>query len=267
MTRVRWILSYDGSGYAGWQRQTNALAVQQVVEEALGHVVEQPVTIHGAGRTDAGVHARGQVVHADLPDRSSGGPWPTKALVHATNHHLPSDIRVLAAGRVDDTFHARKSAIGKRYVYRLIEGRVVSPLDAPFASALPRPLNLVAVREGLAALPGRHDFSAFALAGGAHTDPVRRLYAATVDRHPATDGRSAMLVLRFWGAGFLRGMVRSLVGTLVEIGRGDRPPTDMGRLLEPGHTRDDAGFTAEAHGLCLEQVVYPPDLMVEDDYP
>ncbi|MEM8932770.1 MAG: tRNA pseudouridine(38-40) synthase TruA [Acidobacteriota bacterium] len=267
MARVRLILSYDGRAYAGWQRQTNAVAVQQVLEEALGRVFEQTVTVTGAGRTDAGVHARGQVVHFDPPDRPNGAPLPHKALVHATNHLLPTDIRVLAAGEVADTFHARKSAIGKRYVYRLVEGRVVSPLDAPFASTLRRPLDLGAVRQALAALPGLHDFSAFALAGGAHTDPVRRLYAATVDHHPATDGRSAMVVFRFWGAGFLRGMVRSLVGTLVEIGRGDRPVAAMRRLLEPGHTRDDAGFTAEARGLCLEQVVYPLDLVVADDYP
>lgn len=259
--RWRLTISYGGGAYAGWQRQTNALAVQQVVEEALGALFagdlgpdldSEPVTIVGAGRTDAGVHARGQVAHLDPPR-----PLPATALVHGTNHHLPADVRILAASPVPTDFHARKSATGKRYAYRFVEGRVASPLDTRFAATLPRPLDLDAVRRALAALPGRHDFSAFALAGGAHTSPVRRLFAATVDREPpAVRDAPSKLVFRFWGEGFLRGMVRALVGTLVEIGRGDRAPEDMARLLEPGRAREEAGATAEARGLCLERVFY-----------
>lgn len=245
----RLIISYDGLRYAGWQRQLNATAVQQVIEEALGEVFDSEIRIHGAGRTDAGVHARGQVAHLKLPR-----PFPAKGLVHATNHRLPSDIRILGADRMPEGFHARKSASAKMYVYRIQNTRVASPLDAPWSMVIGRRLAQEPVRRALEALPGRHDFSAFALAGGSHGQPWRRILGATLDI------RASEWVFRFVGEGFLRGMVRALTGTLVEIGLGDRPASDMARLLEPGHKRGDAGFSADAKGLCLEKVFYPPGL-------
>ncbi|MCG8456662.1 MAG: tRNA pseudouridine(38-40) synthase TruA [Holophagales bacterium] len=248
----RLTLAYDGRRYAGWQRQTNALAVQQVVEEALAALFERSVRVHGAGRTDAGVHARGQVAHFAPPDR-----LPPKALVHATNHRLPSDIRVMAASRMPDGFHARKSAVGKLYSYRLYRGRVVPPTAAPWVMGVRRSLDLDRIRRAMTALPGRHDFAAFALAGGSHSRSERRIFAASVDGLSGPDSRQ--VELRFWGEGFLRGMVRSLVGTLIEIGLGERPVGDMSRLLRPGHDRSEAGPTAEARGLCLERVFYPPE--------
>ena len=243
----RLTLSYRGTAYAGWQRQDNAATVQQTVEEALGALLGHPVTIHGAGRTDAGVHARGQTVHLRLAD-----PFPEKGLVHGTNHRLPPDIRLLAAHRMAEGFHARKSALGKEYLYRLHRGRVVPPLEAPYVSTAPPDLDLAAVRQALASLPGRHDFTAFASAGGSHTPPWRRILAATADEH----GRE--LRLRFFGDGFLRGMVRALVGTLLEIGRGRREPGWMAELLA-GRPRAEAGPGAEAKGLTLERVFYPPE--------
>ena len=235
----RLILSYDGLHYAGWQRQLNAIAVQQVVEEALAEVFDAEIRIHGAGRTDAGVHARGQVAHLTLPRL-----FPTKGLVHATNHRLPPDIRLLGADRMPDAFHARKSAIAKMYVYRIQNTRVASPLDAPWSMVVGRPMAQEPIRRALDALPGRHDFSAFALAGGSHGQPWRRLFAATLDVH------GSQWTFRFVGEGFLRGMVRALTGTLVEIGLGERPAADMARLLRPGHQRADSGFSADAKGLC-----------------
>ncbi|MCP3959209.1 MAG: tRNA pseudouridine(38-40) synthase TruA [bacterium] len=243
----RLTLSYRGTAYAGWQRQDNAATVQQTVEEALGDLLGHAVTIHGAGRTDAGVHARGQTAHLRLAE-----PFPEKGLVHGTNHRLPPDIRLLAAYRMGEGFHARKSALGKEYLYRLYRGRVVPPLAASFMATAPRELDLGAMRRALAELPGRHDFTAFASAGGSHTQPWRRIFAATADEH----GRE--LRLRFAGDGFLRGMVRALVGTLVEIGRGRRNAGWMAELLE-GRPRTEAGPGAKARGLTLERVFYPPE--------
>ncbi len=241
----RLTLAYRGTAYAGWQRQDNAVAVQQVVEEAVCELIGRTVRLHGAGRTDAGVHANGQTAHLRLAE-----PFPEKALVHGANHRLPPDIRVLAAHRMSTGFHARKSALGKEYLYRIYRGRVPPPLVAPYVASARRELDLRAIRRALGVLPGTHDFTAFALSGGSHTQPWRRLFAATVDEHDRE------LHLRFFGEGFLRGMVRALVGTLVEIGHGKRPAESMAELLT-GRPRGEAGPSAEARGLVLERVFYP----------
>lgn len=243
----RLTITYDGSQFGGWQRQINARNVQGEVERALSDLLGEPITVTGASRTDSGVHARGQTCHFHLPR-----PFPFQGLVFGGNFRLPPDVRILAAHQVPEGFHARRCTLGKLYSYRFRVGRVISPLDRAQASELPYPLDLERVRAALRFLPGRHDFSAFALAGGSHTHPFRRLFAARVDPEPAG------LVFRFWGDGFLRGMVRALVGTLVEVGRGRRPPENVAELLRGGRKRGDAGFTAEPGGLCLERVYYPP---------
>lgn len=261
-TVYRLTLSYHGAAYAGWQRQTNALTVQQVVEEALADLLGPAIRIHGSGRTDAGVHARGQVAHFESPiDPTTGFPkvLPLRGLVHGTNHRLPPDIRILAADRMCGAFHARKSAIGKEYRYRIYRGRVVPPLDAPFVKRVERSLDLVSLRQALAKLPGRHDFTAFALQGGSHTQPFRRLFAATAVE------RGRELELRFVGEGFLRGMVRSLAGTLIEVGLGQRAPESMDELLQ-GRPRDEAGPTAAAEGLVLQRVFYGPECRTSEHY-
>lgn len=250
----RLTLSYDGTAYAGWQRQENALAVQQVVEEALADLLGAEVRLHGAGRTDAGVHARAQVAHCHLPR-----PFSLKGLVHGTNHRLPRDIRIMGAERMEDGFHARKSALGKEYRYRLVQARVVSPLEASWCWRIEQRLDLGAMRRAAARVVGRHDFSAFALAGGSHRQPFRRVFAVHLE---AAD---RVVELRFWGEGFLRGMVRSLVGTLVEIGRGQRDGEGMVSLLA-GTERAAAGVTAPAAGLCLERVFYGPDWRPLESY-
>ncbi|NJL28461.1 MAG: tRNA pseudouridine(38-40) synthase TruA [Thermoanaerobaculia bacterium] len=242
----RLTISYRGTGYAGWQRQANALAVQQVVEEALEDLVGAPVRLVGASRTDAGVHARAQSAHLVL-----SRPFALGGLVHGTNFRLPEDVRILAADAMPPGFHARRAALGKEYLFRLCRTRVVAPIEAPFVVAVPSNLDLEAMRRAMRALPGRHDFTAFAQSDGSHTQPFRRLFAATLD----TRGREVRL--RFFGEGFLRGMVRALVGTLLEVGSGTRPPEEMAALLE-GRAREQAGPSAPAHGLTLERVFYPP---------
>ena len=245
---VRLIVSYRGTAYAGWQRQANAVAVQEVLERALARMLGAPVRAVGASRTDAGVHARGQAVH--LEPLELAARFPLRGLVHGTNHLLPPDVRVLAAHRMAPGFHARRSALGKEYGYRLSRARVLSPLDAPYALRVPADLDTAAMRHAVAALVGRHDFSAFALAGGAHTQPFRTLTAASLDE------AGEDLRCRVTGDGFLRGMVRALVGTLLDVGLGRRSPQEFEALLRGG-ARGAAGATAPAHGLTLERVLYP----------
>lgn len=240
----RLTLSYRGSAYAGWQRQKNAFAVQEAVEDALEDLLRAPVRVFAAGRTDAGVHALGQVAHFTLDV-----PFPLTGLVHGTNQRLPEDIRILATHRMPTGFHARRHALAKEYVYRVFRGRVVPPLHAPWSLGVTAELDLPRLRRALLCLPGRHDFSAFALAGGSHRCAVRRLFAANVD------DRDRELTFRFIGEGFLRGMVRSLVGTLLEVGSGQRSTAGFRELLTGGR-RSTAGPTAAAHGLTLERVFY-----------
>jgi tRNA pseudouridine38-40 synthase len=241
----RLTLGYRGTEYAGWQRQSNALAVQEVVEEALAGVLGHSVRLVGAGRTDAGVHARGQVAHFE-----SGRSFPRRGLVHATNRALPPDIRVMQACRIAEGFHARKHATSKQYRYRLVRTEVLSPLDALFAVPASPRLDLEAMRSAAQSLVGRHDFTAFALAGGNHRSPMRTIHLARwLERGPA-------LVLRIEGDGFLRGMVRSIVGTLLEVGNGRREPSELEALLA-GRPRAEAGPTAPAKGLELHRVTYP----------
>jgi len=243
----RLIVSYHGEGFAGWQRQPNALAVQQAVEEAVAALTEESVPVVGASRTDAGVHARGQAAHLEL-----ARDWPVEALVHGVNHHLPERIRILDARRMAEGFHARKCALSKEYRYRLLRAAVISPLDAPFAWRVEPRIDIAAMRSATAFLIGRHDFSAFALAGGSHRDPHRTLLEAEW-RETGPE-----LALRLVGDGFLRGMVRSLVGTLVEVGLGRRSPEAFRGLLGGGE-RGQAGPTAPPQGLVLERVDYGPE--------
>ena len=242
--RYRLDIAYVGTEFGGWQRQPNADTVQARVEAALSELVGERVAVVGASRTDAGVHARAQVAHIDL-----GRPFSNKGLVHGTNHRLPAPIRILAADLAPEGFHARYSATAKEYAYRIRPGRFVPPDLAGFVLAVPDRLDLERLRAATLRLPGRHDFSCFALAGASHRSPVRTLWRA------AWEQEENALTLRVTGDGFLRGMVRGLVGTLLEVALGQRSPAEVTTLLAGGD-RGAAGPTAPAHALALERIDY-----------
>jgi tRNA pseudouridine38-40 synthase len=249
MTALRLIVSYDGTGFAGWQRQANAVAVQAVLEDALSALLGARVVVIGASRTDAGVHARGQAAHVEPAQAAAA--FPPRGLAHAANGLLPVTVRVLSADAMPPGFHARRLAVAKEYSYRMSRADVLSPLDAPYALRVPARLDVAAMRRAAAALPGRHDFSAFTITGGSHTHPFRTLLSAAIEE------AGEDLLFRVVGDGFLRGMVRRLVGTLLDVGSGRRAAEDMAALLCGGALT--AGPKAPAHALVLERVVYPSE--------
>lgn len=242
---LRLTLEYDGTRYHGWQRQKNALTLQEVVESALGRLTGEAVRLIASGRTDAGVHARGQVVNF-----FTQSPLPPQAFVHGLNALLPRDIAVLAAAEAPLDFHARYAARWKTYQYVILSRPVRSPLMERYAWWLAGALDFTAMRAAARFLPGEHNFTAFRAAGSRPGPAVRRVRQAAWHKEP--DGR---LVFTITADGFLRGMVRSLVGTMVEIGRGKYPPDYLKELLEK-RDRRLAGPTAPPQGLFLVGVEY-----------
>jgi tRNA pseudouridine38-40 synthase len=245
MRTIKIVVQYDGSDYVGWQRQGKGVSVQGLIEEALATIEGAPVTLHGAGRTDAGVHAIGQVASARVTS-----PIEDWQLVRALNAHLPKAIRVTELTTVPDDFHARFSATAKTYEYRIWNGRTMPPFLRQYAWHVIEPLDLPRMQQASQAIPGEHDFAAFRSARSMTHSTVREITSAGWRK-----GDGQTLVFEIGGKGFLRYMVRSLVGTLVEIGRGQRPVDDLARLLS-APDRSQAGRTAPARGLFLMKVEY-----------
>jgi tRNA pseudouridine38-40 synthase len=239
-------LAYDGTTLVGWQRQTEGESVQGLLEGVLAKLEGTSVTVHGAGRTDAGVHARGQVASVRVTCRHDAA-----TLVRALNAQLPGHVRVLAVEDAADDFHARFSATGKRYEYQIRNAAVVLPFERAYVWHLPERLDVEAMRAAAAGLVGRHDFATFQSAGTDVANTVRTIAHSDVVRRDS----GGLLAYEVSGTGFLRHMVRAIVGTLVEIGRGQRAAASIPALLA-GRDRSRAGATAPAHGLFLVRVVY-----------
>lgn len=246
MTRIRLTLAYDGTDFAGWQVQPGAVSIQETLESALARIEEEPVRVTGAGRTDAGVHALAQVAHFD-----TGKDHPAETWVKALNANLPDDVVVRSARIVDKAFHARYSAGDKTYRYRILNRPVACPFRRRVVWHVPEPLDVAAMQKAATALVGEHDFTSFRAAGCGAKGPVRTIRCLSVET--ADDE----VVFEVIGSGFLKQMVRNLVGTLVRVGRGKRPPAWPGEVLA-AKDRTLAGETAPAKGLVMVRVTYPP---------
>ncbi len=246
MSVFKLTIAYDGTGFVGWQRQAEGVSIQGLLEDACAALDGRPVTVAGAGRTDAGVHALGQV--ASLALERAIDP---AAVVRALNARLPPAVRVLGAHTMPDGFHARFSARRKSYRYRIANGPVLSPFERAYAWHVPAPaLDVGAMAGAAGVLEGRHDFKTFQGTGSETHGTERVVYSTRVGR-----GESGVITIDLSGNGFLRHMVRNIVGTLVEVGRGRRPADWVAEVLEAGD-RALAGRTAPAAGLFLVSVEY-----------
>lgn len=247
MTQYKITLAYDGTNFAGYQVQPHQRTVQGVLQKALAKMSKQ-ATFHvdGSGRTDSGVHALGQVVSFSYP-----GTLPAASMKAALNSLMPLDILIKEAVIVPADFHARYSATGKRYLYRVALGKYTDPFKRLYTGHYGYQVDVERIRLALGDVVGTHDFTSFAASGGVIQDKVRTIYEATVTE----DAAENELVFEFYGNGFLYNMVRILVATLLEIGNGRRDVHDFQRLYAV-KDRQQARGTAPASGLYLKTVYY-----------
>jgi tRNA pseudouridine38-40 synthase len=245
---LKMVLAYDGTDFHGWQRQAGVRTVQHELESVLRRLFQHPIEVHGASRTDAGVHARGQVAAV-----MTTTPIPVDNLPRAIDDHLPLDVAVVHVSLADPAFHPARDAQAKLYRYRIFNAwrRPVTELAGRYAWHVPYPLDLERLRTAAVALVGTHDFAGFASQGSPRGSTVRTVRQIGVRRCLQE------VLIDVEGGGFLYNQVRNMVGTLVEVGRGHWLPERVAEVLE---TRDRrlAGPTAPAHGLCLEWVCYDP---------
>jgi tRNA pseudouridine38-40 synthase len=241
---IKMTLAYVGTRYAGWQIQPAQPTIQGILEDRLARLLQEKITLFGAGRTDSGVHALGQV--ASFTTKRA---VPLDGLRRGLNARLPEDIRILATEPVADSFHARSDAKGKEYAYRYSRGEVTSPFRAPFVCPVRGRLDLEAMRRGAAAFEGRHDFTSLAPSSLELQDRVRTIRSLRIEEE------GDEVVLKVQGDGFLRHMVRTIAGTLLDIARGVREAGEVPRILA-ARDRRAAGPCAPARGLTLVQVFY-----------
>ena len=244
MRKLRLLIEYDGTAYHGWQVQPNGVTVQELLEKYLTQITKTPVRVFGAGRTDAGVHAKGQVAH--FLTESAMTP---REFLKALNSCLPADIVILKVDEVDERFHAQMSAVAKLYRYSILNRDYPSALDCRFAHYIAQPLNARAMRQAAAVLVGRHDFTSFRGAGCAAKTSTRTIRVCEIREE------GDYLRIEVEGDGFLKHMVRNIAGTLIEIGKGRLSAGDMQAILD-SRDRKNAGPTAPSRGLCLEWISY-----------
>lgn len=257
--KIALLVEYDGTGYHGFQRQApeREPTVQGVLETAVARISQQAVPVIGAGRTDSGVHASGQVVHFRVESRLTPGDW-----LRALNAVLPDDVAVRRVAQVADDFHARYSALARSYRYTVLNDRWPSPLRERYMYRVSEPLDVAALDRACAALVGEQDFRAFGRSprdsSSAEMHSCVRLMLAAGCRR---DEESGLIYFDFTANGFLKGMVRRLVGTLLLVGRGQLAVEEFAQILA---SRDEAhpGASVPACGLCLTHVSYPPEALV-----
>lgn len=242
--KIKLTLAYDGTAYVGWQLQPNGLSVQQCLEQALQRLSGESLRVHSSGRTDAGVHALGMVCHF-VTQRT----LPLTAWREGLNRYLPQDIAVRRAEKVGDDFHARYSALSKHYRYTILCDAVRSPLERNVSWRINSPLDLAGMTQASCALLGRHDFTAFRSSGCSAQTTEREIYAITLTEV------GSLIYIDVHGSGFLRHMVRMIVGTLVEIGLRKRPVEVIRLMLDDPDSAPPA-VTAPPQGLCLLKVEY-----------
>ncbi len=244
MRNLRLDICYDGTRYRGWQRLAGRDdTIQGKLETALSRILEEPIEISGSGRTDAGVHAKGQVANFHCESA-----MPCEEILANLRRYLPEDIGIYSCKDVSPRFHARLNAKEKTYLYRIWNSEKPCVFDRRYVTVLPERLSLEAMGEAAELLRGEHDFSAFCGNAKMKKSTVRYIRAIEITR------QGEELRLRFTGNGFLQNMVRILAGTLIEVGRGARSAASIPQLF--GGRRADAGFLAPAQGLCLEEVIY-----------
>ncbi|HYL65130.1 MAG TPA: tRNA pseudouridine(38-40) synthase TruA [Candidatus Methylomirabilis sp.] len=251
MRHFKLTIAYDGTDFHGWQMQSGKPTIQGEIVGVLRRLTQENVQLYGAGRTDAGVHALGQVASF----RTQSGLSPAE-FQRALNALLPQTIRIVAAEEVGPDFHARWSAVGKIYRYRLYRGKVVPPSIWRYVLHYPFPLDEDAMRMAASRFVGPHDFAAFAASTGSEDDDrerstVREIYASEIAR--SEDGEELIYTVR--GRSFLRYMVRKMVGTLLDVGRGRLVPDDILRLYE-SRDRSKSGPTVPPQGLCMVEVMH-----------
>lgn len=239
------IVEYDGSRYCGWQRQNNDPTIQEAIEQALMKMTDQKISVIGSGRTDAGVHAYGQVANFKCDTRLSAGDF-----LGGLNSLTPEDIVIAGCEEVPDDFHARYSATSKTYQYRILNRPNPAAVMRQYAWHIRKALDLEAMRTAIPYIIGSHDFKAFEGAGSPRAHTIRNVLNAGL-----TEKNDGYVVFEIEADGFLRYMVRNIVGTLVEVGLGKISPEDVKDILD-SKDRTRASATAPAHGLFLQSVNY-----------
>ncbi len=246
----RLLIQYDGTDFHGWQVQENDRTIQGELERVIGMIADRDVAVVGSGRTDAGVHAEGQVANVQLHSK-----FTPDRLKNAINGNLWRDIRIMKAEKAPDDFHARFSAKRKTYIYRVVNAPVMSPFWRRFAHHEHKPLDVARMSEAARLFLGEHDWTAFASARSDGESRVRNVLDFAVDSRWDSMAQGSMIEFRITATGFLRYMVRSIVGTLLEVGRGEKDSDTIQNAIVTGD-RSLAGKTAAAHGLSLLRVEY-----------
>lgn len=244
------LIQYDGTDFHGWQVQENDRTIQGELERVIGMLADRDVSVSGSGRTDAGVHAEGQVANVHLQSK-----FTPERLKAAINGNLWRDIRIMKAEKAPDEFHARFSAKRKTYIYRVVNAPVMSPFWRRFAHHEHKPLDVARMNEVARLFLGEHDWTAFASAKSDGESRVRNVLDFSVESRWDTTAQGTLIEFRITATGFLRYMVRSIVGTMLEVGRGEKDSDTIQTAIITGD-RDLAGKTANAQGLTLHKVEY-----------